>query len=373
LSAPKQSFAANSEAQGEAMTTPLAAIPIVDIRAGGPPRRAVEGVERAHALRDECGAWLPRPATAMLPAIDAITRRWLRRSASPYVGEIETIAVTLGYPGIWFLNGCYQWGCTTLAREQAGAPWLGRTLDWPFPGLGRYLEVARMQGPAGVFDNVGWPGYVGALTASAPRRFAAAINQAPLRRRTRHPWLRPYDMTLNAVRSWRLRHIPPDHLLRNVFETCATYAEARHRLETTPISRPAIYSLVGCEAGERCVIERTEVGFTTRIETTAASNDWLQGDPSWEARTRADLMFTRTYEETAANSRTRRQHFENWSGQFANGRFDWVEPPILNPYTRLAVEMCPAKGILRAIGYEALPGAELPSAVTLTCELMEAA
>ena len=127
----------------------------------------------------------------MLPGIDAVTRRWLHRSASPYVGEIAAIAATLGYSGIWFLNGCYQWGCTALAREQAGAPWLARTLDWPFPGLGRYLEIARMQGPAGMFDNVGWPGYVGALTASAPGRFAAAINQAPLRRRTRHPVAAP--------------------------------------------------------------------------------------------------------------------------------------------------------------------------------------
>ena len=111
--------------------------------------------------------------------------------ARPMSARSTTIAATLGYPGIWFLNGCYQWGCTALAREQAGAPWLARTLDWPFPGLGRYLEVARMQGPAGAFDNVGWPGYAGVLTASAPGRFAAAINQAPLRRRTRHPWLRP--------------------------------------------------------------------------------------------------------------------------------------------------------------------------------------
>ena len=152
------------------MTAPLAAIPVADIRSGGPVRRAAEGADRARALRDECVAWLPGAATALLPGIDAITRRWLRRSCSPYVGEIATIAATLNYSGIWFLNGCYQWGCTALAREQAGAPWLARTLDWPFPGLGRYLEVARMQGPAGVFDNVGWPGYAGVLTGSAPGR-----------------------------------------------------------------------------------------------------------------------------------------------------------------------------------------------------------
>jgi hypothetical protein len=353
------------------MTSP-AAIPVVDIRSGGPVRRAVEGADRARSLRDECVAWLPRAGRTMLPAIDAITRRWLQRSSSPYVGEIATIATTLGHPGIWFLNGCYQWGCTSRACEQGGAPWLARTLDWPFPGLGRHLEIARMQGPAGVFDNVGWPDYVGALTASAPGRFAAAINQAPLKRRTRHPWLRPYDMALNAARTWRTRFIPPDHLLRNVFETCANYGEARHRLEATPVARPAIYSLVGCKPGERCVIERTEESYSTRTDDTSAANDWLQTAPSWEARTRADLMFTRTYEETAESSRTRREYFENWSGQFANASFAWVVPPILNPYTRLAVEMCPAKGILRAVGYESAAGAELPSAVTLARDLSEA-
>ena len=84
------------------------------------------------------------------------------------MAEIEEIAAALRFPGIWFLNGCYQWGCTALAREQAGVPWLARTLDWPFPGLGRHLEVARMRGPAGDFDNVTWPGYVGALTARRP-------------------------------------------------------------------------------------------------------------------------------------------------------------------------------------------------------------
>ena len=57
-----------------------------------------------------------------------------------------------------------------------------------------------MRGAAGEFINVSWPGYAGTLTASAPGRFAAAINQAPLRRRTRKPWLRPYDLAANALR-----------------------------------------------------------------------------------------------------------------------------------------------------------------------------
>ena len=226
--------------------------------------------------------------------MDAVTRRWLLRSRSPYAAEVHAIAAIFGFPGIWFLNGCYQWGCTALAREQRGVLWLVRTLDWPFPGLGRGLEIARMRGSAGDFDNVTWPGYVGVLTASAPGRFAACINQAPMWRRTRRPWLRPYDMALNAAQTWRLRAIPPDHLLREVFERCKTFGEAKQRLEVTPIARPVIYTLVGCNPGERCVIERTQHGFASRDHHTAASNDWLQNGLPWEARVGAEVLFTRT-------------------------------------------------------------------------------
>jgi hypothetical protein len=351
--------------------TELAPIPVIDVRDGGPLRRAAEATDRARSLRDGCVAWLPRAAAHAIPVMDAVTRRWLRRSRSPYVAEIDAIAATLGFSGIWFLNGCYQWGCTTLAREQGGAPWLVRTLDWPFPGLGCHLEIARMQGKAGAFDNVSWPGYAGVLTASAPERFAAAINQAPLWRRTRHPWLRPLDLALNAVRSWRIRHIPPDHLLREVFETARDYDEAKFRLESTPIARPVIYTLAGTKPGEHCIIERTEDSHLTRAGEAAAANDWFEGKARWEARTRADLMLTRTYEETAANSWTRREHLARWQGSFA-GRFEWVVPPILNPYTRLAVEACPARSVLHATGYECLTGSDLPQAVASTQSLQAA-
>ena len=360
------------------MTTPpmaadLATIPITDVPAGGLVRYAIDGGERVRALRDDCVTWLPRPAVWLLPAMDSVTRRWLARSCSPYVAEVEAIAAALALPGIWFLNGSYQWGCTALARDQGGAPWLARTLDWPFPGLGRHLEIARMRGAAGPFDNVTWPGFVGTLTASAPGRFAAAINQAPMWRRTRHPWLRPYDIAMNALRTWRIRFIPPDHLLRDVFETCKDFGAARQRLETTPVARPVIYTLVGCERGERCVIERTEESFASRDDDTAAANNWLRGREPWEARMPSDVLLTRSYEEAADNSCTRREQLAAWPGEFACQNFDWVTPPVLNQFTRLAVEMCPAKGVLRAVGYETATGAELPAPVTLTCELAAAA
>jgi len=148
----------------------LVCIPVVDVREGGAVRHALDARARARALRDDCVTWLPRAARMLLPAMDALTRRWLQRSHSPYVVDLEAIAVALGFPGIWFLNGTYQWGCTAIARDEDGVPWLARTLDWPFPGLGRHIEIARMRGPAGEFVNLTWPGYAGALTALAPVR-----------------------------------------------------------------------------------------------------------------------------------------------------------------------------------------------------------
>jgi hypothetical protein len=347
----------------------LATIPVVDIRDGGPVRHAAEGGARAKELRDDCVNWLPRVAVMLVPLLDVLTRRWLGRSRSPYLAEVREIAARLGHGGVWFLNGSYQWGCTACARDEAGAPWLVRTLDWPFPGLGRHLEVARMRGPAGEFDNITWPGYVGVLTASAAGRFAACINQAPMWRRTRRPWLRPYDLALNAWRTWHIRFMPPDHLLREVFETCKDFGAARRRLETTPVARPVIYTLAGCKPGERCVIERTEEGFETREHETAAANDWLRGAPAWEARVSAKLLLTRSYEATAENSRARREQLGRWPTPFSRGGFAWVTPPVLNPYTRLAVELCPAAGTLRVIGYELVSGAELPEPVTHMREL----
>ena len=97
----------------------LVCISVVDVREGGAVRHAVDARARALALRDDCVTWLPRAARMLLPAMDALTRRWLQRSHSPYVMDLEAIAVALGFPGIWFLNGTYQWGCTAVARDEA--------------------------------------------------------------------------------------------------------------------------------------------------------------------------------------------------------------------------------------------------------------
>ena len=188
----------------------------------------------------------------------------------------------------------------------------------------------------------------------APGRFAAAVNQAPLKRRSHHPWLRGCDIAANAVRTYvRVRHIPPDQLLRQVFETCRDYGEARTVLERMPIARPVIYTLAGCHPGERCVIERTETGAQVyrgrhRRRQRLASRSSRCGKAASAARSCSRGPTKRPRER----SRARREALADWPGAFARESFAWVEPPVLNKYTRLGVEMCPARGILRAVGYE---------------------
>ena len=353
------------------LTQGLASIPVVDVREGGALRHAREGRERALALRNAAISWFPKFTLPLAPVLDGVARRWLTRSQSPYVEEVRAVAAVLGFPGIWFLNGSYQWSCTALARDEDGTPWLARTLDWPFPGLGRFVELARMQGPAGEFINVTWPGYVGVLTALAPGRFGAAINQGPMRRRSHGRALRLYDLVANAVSTLRhARAIPPDQLLRRVFEEAHNYDEARGMLETTPVARPVIYTLAGCRAAERCVIERTEDSFNTRTDEHGAANDWLESIPLWEGRIGASKVFTCSFEEAAEFSRLRREGLALWRGSFARDSFGWIAPPVLNPYTRIAVEMNPARGILRAVGYELHASEEFARPVTEPRELI---
>ncbi len=351
------------------MSVLLPAVPIVDIRDGGPPHHAERSSEQARGLRDACLGIFPRAALPLVPALDRVAKGWLARSRSPYVAEIAQIAAVLDFSGVWLLNASYQWGCTSLAREQDGVPWLIRTLDWPFSGLGRYMEVAHMRGACGDFFSVTWPGYVGALTAMAPFRFAACINQAPMRRRFAHRWLRLYDLAANGLEVWaRDDSMPPDQLLRHVFEHCDSYAAARRLLESTPVARPVIYTLVGLAANERCIIERTETGFLTREHDTSAANDWVPNRPAWEGRIGTRRFFTSSFAAAADQSRARRETLANWCGALSAPSFDWMKEPILNPYTRVAVAMSPARGLLRATGYD-LAGAALPEPVTQMCEI----
>jgi hypothetical protein len=166
----------------------LPSIPLVDIRRGGPPEHARLRRAAMLELRDACLSLVPGPLKGVVKPLDTISSSWLRRSPSPYIRELEEIAAIAGRPGVWLVNASYEWGCTTRV-DAAGAPSLWRTLDWPFRGLGRHVEIALQEGPAGPFYNVTWPGAAGALTALAPGRFAAAIPYSGAA--VRPPFFRP--------------------------------------------------------------------------------------------------------------------------------------------------------------------------------------
>ena len=112
------------------------------------------------------------------------------------------------------------------------------------------------------------------------------------------------------------------------------------------------------------MIERTEDGFKTRTDDHGAANDWLDSTPLWEGRIGASKVLTCSFEEAAQFSRARREGLALWRGSFARDSFGWVAPPVLNPYTRIAVEMNPARGLIRAVGYERHGDEELARPVT---------
>lgn len=302
-------------------------------------------LERALAVRQACLGWLPLGGLLARLA-DPLVRHWMRRSGTPYLEEIDAVARRIGRPGVWLLHGAYLFGCTALADESAEGPRLRRTLDWPFPGLGRLAEVVRQRSTAGECLNVTWPGFVGVLTAVAPGRFAASINQAPMRRRWRSPMLLWLDYVLNALDGFRNSgRLPPEHLLRQVFESCATFEEAKRKLETTPVARPVLFMLVGCEAGQRAVIEREEAAARTYRDQTVFANDWRMRRHGWRPRRCGEG-------EPVENNIRRRTALAAWRDR-DSPECGWVATPVLNACTRLSVEMCPATGRLVVAGWEA--------------------
>src|SRR4029078_2832221 len=129
--------------------------------------------------------------------------------------------------------------------------------------------------------------------------------------------------------------------------------------------RPVTYTLAGCHPDERCVIERTQDDFASRTHDTCAANDWHLSLPRWEPRVAAEAFLTRTGEEAAENSRTRRDQLAAWAGVFGM-EFDWVAPPVLTSQTRVAVEMCPASGAVRVTGLEQPDASALREPVTFS-------
>jgi hypothetical protein len=315
-------------------------IPLIDLRGKTPvdllkahPARAqalVEAATRSFGLASRAASLVA------LPLGDRASRAWLARSENPYAGEIDEIAGLLGRSGAHVLNICFEWGCTSGVWQAGEGVTLRRVLDWPFPRLGELVVVARQDGPAGEFFNFTWPGANGSFHGLAPGRFAAAINQAPMRR---HGTGYVGDWFQNRLAAGRATGWPAAHLLRHVFETARDYADAKRLLCETPLAVPAIFILSGVAASEGCVIERGEEDFAVREMAegrVCAANHFetrLNGT-RWEAR--------------PIDSPGRAASARALGG--AQAGFDWFRPPIANVNSRLVFNADAGAGALRLAG-----------------------
>lgn len=324
-------------------------LPPIPVIATGPDfpmatLRAERG--RLDALLDAATHLAPGSA---LRQLDRISRYWLQRWNSPHLAEIDAIAAAVGRPGAYFFSVNYEWGCTSAAKPAPDhkTARLIRVLDWRTPGLGRNIIAANVDGAAGRYVTLTWPGYTGVLTAMAPRRFAAALNQAPMRKSY---GVFVLDWAHNRARVWRMPHQMPAHLLRSVFDEAPDYAEARSRLITTPICAPAIFTLSGLKPSETVVIERTEVEARVHDGANVAANHWQAA--GWHGRPRG-----RDSAGRACQMHTIPAEFDT--------TFAWMKPPILNGFTRLTAVADATLGRIIAQGWETTGPATAPLDLTL--------
>jgi len=320
---------------------PLVRIPLVDIRGYTPLELLFLYRRQARQLAESAAKALGAAGAAvrfLMPAFDRASYRWLRRSRNPYLQEMELIAKAVRIPGTFALNTCFEWGCTSGVWSGEGGPLLRRVLDWPFPRLGETAVVAQQRGKAGDFFNVTWPGFSGVLQAMAPGRFAAALNQAPMRK---HGAGLVGDWLVGRFHVARTHALPPSHLLRRVFETARDYAAALSALCMTPLAVPAIFTLSGTRPNEGCVVERTEDGYAVRAiaGTKVCATNQFDAPPAdagdgWRPR--------------PIDSESRLKQAQAIPNR-AEG-FSWFAPPIANVNSRLVMAANAAKSTLSVQG-----------------------
>lgn len=332
-------------------------IPFVDLRGKTPvdllrayPDKADELIT---AARRTYGLPSRLASAAFMPLADKLSHQWLVRTRNPYLHEIESMGDVLDTRGVYTLNVCFEWGCTSGVWRTGDTISLLRVLDWPFPALGKHVVIAHQLGKAGEFYNVTWPGMTGMFTGMAPDRFTASINQAPMRKHGRGFML---DWVKNRKAAYAQNAITAAHLLRQVFETAPHYAAAKEALAKTPLAVPAIFVLGGTKPGEGCVIERLEntaeifeLGAEQHVRSTNhfASAGFAGMGRGWYPR--------------EIDSAGRYRHSGSIGGyELEQEHFNWLRSPIVNPNTRLCVIADAQSRRLMVQGFEgSLPVTEI--------------
>ena len=343
-------------------------IPVVDVGRSPSGDLCRHDLERARQLVREA---LGRQSHPLLPyaahLLDRLSHSWLVRQSNPYLEEIRDVAARLRRPGAYFLNTVYEWACSTsVAPDLEGGQRMIRVLDWGMPGLGRGTVIARHSAESGSFYSATWPGYVGVLTAMAPGRFSAAINQAP---KVPVTGVDVIDEIVTRLRVTRARGaIPGTHLLRRVFERASSYASALAMLTDDRIllAMPTLFTLAGTEPGEGCVIEA--FGRKRRVHRSAVAengslgvaNQWLSTDLRGNARNHA--VGTRSATTADENNRIRRKAVARLQSGDFRGAAD-LDEPVLNSHTVMVVIANARRGEMMVEGLEAPLGSVLPRVI----------
>ncbi|MCB1526639.1 MAG: hypothetical protein KDJ45_02920 [Hyphomicrobiaceae bacterium] len=311
----------------------LPSIPLLEVGPDFPMETLEREFDRANRLLDQATTIVPRRALASL---DRVSRRWLQRWNNSHLPEIDRIASKLGRPGAYFLSVNYEWGCTcrVAPSPDGSSARLVRVLDWRTDGLGENVLAARVAGRVGPFLTMTWPGYTGVLQAVAPGRFAAALNQAPMRKALGYYYI---DWAANRRRVWNMPHGTPAHLLRTVFERAENFRQAREMIANTPISTPAIFSLAGIKPDETCVIERRETTARVITGSQVAANHWQT--IGWTGHARGNDSAGRACRMSGVPT-----SFDQ--------KLSWLKEPILNPTTRLVMIADAKSGRFLVQGFE---------------------
>ena len=309
------------------------AIPVLETGPNYPLETLTAHLDRAHHLLDLATQRVP---ASILKQLDKVSRAWLVRWENAHLTEIDAVAKKLDRPGAYFFSVNYEWGCSCRVAPSPDGETarLARVLDWRTPGLGRNILAANVSSKVGTFTTLTWPGYTGVLSAMAPGRFSAALNQAPMRSKSGYYIL---DWAANRRRVWNMPHPTPSHLLRQVFETAPDFSVAKQQLTEAQISTPAIFLLAGCKADETVIIERTETEAHVMLGAGVATNHWQA--LGWRGRPRGH--------DSAGRAARMHQVAIDFDLDF-----HWAKPPILNDRTRLIMMADAARGTLIAQGFE---------------------
>lgn len=269
---------------------------------------------------------LSQPVVKLL---DYGAERWARSRDIPFREEIEQISAQVQRRGAWFANLNYEWGCSAgVLSNSAGAPVLVRVLDWPFPRMGELATIVHCPSPQGAWSHVTWPGCVGVLQANAPQRFAAVINQAPCCSFGLGQYAGRAVGWLHSKWRWvQSQGIPPVLLLRQVMMSAPDFSAALQLLTDAVVAAPVIFTLVGTQPEDYAIIQKSYAGTVVRREK-AVSNCWLNPELPGDLGANDAPARLRKLQQTLA----------------AGAGLRWLQSPVLNKDSRLAVELCPAEG-----------------------------